>query len=406
MVKLGGKGLSDTDVQPDMARLRSYRWSRVQEQIRVRGLGGALLFDSVNIRYASGASNSEVFNFHTPSRCLFVPPESRGILFELPGWGDLATSLGTISEVREISASAYFFAGPRVGAQAAKLADQVSALLNASKGASRRLAIDRTDPTLIMALLAQNVEVADGQEVMERARAIKSSDEIWCILTSIAVAETAIARMREALRPGMTENELFAILHHTNIANGGEWCEYRLLTSGWRTNPWGQECSDKVIRAGELVAFDTGMVGPFGYATDISRTLLCGPARPTDEQRRLYRLAYENIQHNIELIRPGVTFREFTEKAWKIPEEFLKNRYAAPAHGIGMTDEWPMIANLQDWEVRGYDGVFEEGMTLSIESYIGADGGGQGVKLEEQILVTASGFLQLSSFPFENELLA
>ena len=89
----------------------------------------------------------------------------------------------------------------------------------------------------------------------EHARAIKSEDEIWCILGSIAVAETGIGRMRAALAPGMTENELFAILHHTNIAMGGEWCEYRLLASGGRTNPWGQECSDKMIRAGELVAF-------------------------------------------------------------------------------------------------------------------------------------------------------
>jgi Xaa-Pro aminopeptidase len=71
-----------------------------------------------------------------------------------------------------------------------------------------------------------------------------------------------------------------------------------------------------------------------------------------------------------------------------------------------MTDEWPMIAFPQDWEAHGYDGVIEPGMTLSVESYIGADGGAEGVKLEEQVLVTPQGCRRLSSFPFEEALLA
>ncbi len=37
-----------------------------------------------------------------------------------------------------------------------------------------------------------------------------------------------------------------------------------MLVSGACTNPWFAECSDRVIRAGELVSFDTDMIGPFG----------------------------------------------------------------------------------------------------------------------------------------------
>ena len=54
----------------------------------------------------------------------------------------------------------------------------------------------------------------------------------------------------------------------------------------------------------------------------------------------------------------------------------------------------------------GYDGVLEAGMTICVESYIGRDGGTEGVKLEEQVLITESGTEVLSEFPFEESLLA
>jgi len=97
-----------------------------------------------------------------------------------------------------------------------------------------------------------------------------------------------------------------------NHRNGGESMETRLLTSGGRANPWYQECGEKLIRAGDLVAFDTDMIGPFGYCCDISRTFHCGSGKPTDEQKRLYYLARAEIELNIALLEPGVSFRELT----------------------------------------------------------------------------------------------
>jgi Xaa-Pro aminopeptidase len=215
-----------------------------------------------------------------------------------------------------------------------------------------------------------------------------------------------MARMHERLQAGMTENELFAILHERNVALGGEWIEYRALASGGRTNPWFQEAGHRMIRPGELVGFDCGMVGPYGYTADVSRTFLCPPGKPTREQRRLYRTAREQIEHNLALIRPGLSFRELCDKAWPIPDEFVANRYPTSVHGIGMSDEWPMIKHPQDWESGGYDGEIVPDMTLCVESYIGAEGGAEGVKLEEQILVTNDGYQLLSTFPYEEALLA
>ena len=110
------------------------------------------------------------------------------------------------------------------------------------------------------ALARRGIELHDAQGPLEHARSIKSAEELLCMNYSLAVADIAMARMREALKPGVTENELFAILYHTNIAMGGEWIDARMLTSGDRTNPWLQEASERRIRPGELVAFDADMV--------------------------------------------------------------------------------------------------------------------------------------------------
>ena len=211
--------------------------------------------------------------------------------------------------------------------------------------------------------------------------------------------------MREALQAGMSENELWAILNYVNAAQGGEWIETRLLTSGARTNPWFQECSAKVIRAGELVAFDTDMIGPFGYCADISRTFFCGPGKPSGEQRRLYGLAVEQIQANTALLKPGLGFRELAETAWKLPESCRPNRYSVIVHGVGLCDEYPACVYQEDFARTGYDDVFEAGMTVCVESYVGDVGGGQGVKLEQQVLVTETGAEVLSTYPFDEDLL-
>jgi len=263
---------------------------------------------------------------------------------------------------------------------------------------------DRCEPAGAFKLRALGLELVDAQEAIEQARLIKSPEEIECLRAAMEVCDTAIARMREALRPGITENELWAILHAVNIANDGEWIDARLLASGERTNPWFQECGNRVIEAGDLVAFDTDMVGPLGYLADISRTWVCPGKPPTNEQSRLYALAEEQVLFNMNLIKPGVTFREFAEKCWQLPEPFVPNRYLMMVHGVGLVDDYPSIAYAQDFADWGYDGVFQENMVVSVESYIGEARAKEGVKLEQQVLITPSGTVPLSKTPFADAL--
>jgi Xaa-Pro aminopeptidase len=186
---------------------------------------------------------------------------------------------------------------------------------------------------------------------------------------------------------------------------GGEYIETRLLTSGTRTNPWYQESSHRRVRAGDLVAIDTDMVGPFGYNADMSRTFHCGPGQPTRDQRELYQFSFEQVHHNIDLLRAGVTFRELSARAWRPPDRFVEQAAGVIIHGIGMCNEYPQVVPDRYFDVTGYDGVLSENMTVCVESYIGEKGGSQGVKLEQLILITGKGPRVMTTFPFEDALL-
>ena len=130
------------------------------------------------------------------------------------------------------------------------------------------------------------------------------------------------------------------------------------------------------------------------------------PTSPRLHRGKLYRLAHDQITHNLDIIGPGVTFREYSQRAWDIPEPYRRNRYFLSAHGCGMTGEYPYLYHRADFGDAGYDGVIEPGMTLCVESYIGAEDATEGVKLEQQALVTETGVELLSTFPFEQALLA
>ena len=387
----------------DEQALVAWRARRVREALARADLAAAVLFDPINIRYATGSANMQVWTLHNPARYAFVPAEGPTVLFEFHGCAHLSLDLDTVDEVRDACTWSYFGAGPWVEEKAARWASEIADLVAAHGGGSRRLAVDRLDPAGTWALQALGITLCEGQAAMERARAIKGAEEIAAIRAAIAVCEEGMRRMREALRPGIIENALWSVLHQTNIALGGEWIETRLLASGPRTNPWFQECGTRAIEAGDLVSFDTDLIGPRGYCADISRTWRCGEGRPSDDQRRLYALAHTQLQRNIELLRPGLGFCELAEKAWPMPSAYRHNRYSVLAHGVGMCDEYPHVAYAQDLEQSGYDGVFEQGMAVCVESYIGEAGGTEGVKLEEQVLIAEDGAVPLSSYPFEED---
>ena len=199
----------------------------------------------------------------------------------------------------------------------------------------------------------------------------------------------------------MTEQQALALLLAGSVERGGEYPETRLLVSGPRTNPWFQETSDRVMEEGDFLSFDTDLIGPMGFYNDISRSWIVGEARPDDEQRFIYEISMQQLETNISLLRPGISFLEFSSKAYKLPDKYLANRYADVGHGCGLGVEYPFLWYPEDEKYGAYDGMFEENMVVCIESYVGEEGGEQGVKLEQPVWISREGPVLLSSYPLE-----
>ena len=300
----------------------------------------------------------------------------------------------------------YFESGSRTDEHARVFVDQILSLMEEYGGKTKRLAVDKIEKSGYAALSERGVTLLDGQALSEQARAIKNDNELAAIVCAIYACEQAMSEMRDVVQAGATENDVWAELHAGNIRRGGEWIETRLLASGPRTNPWFQECGPRVMNEGDILAFDTDMISVYGYCCDISRTWLVGDGKPNETQKTLYKVAYEHIMSNINLLKPGMSLNEVTEKAHRLPPQYRALRYGVLAHGVGLCDEYPSIRYPEDLDACGYSGVIEPGMTLSVEAYIGETGGREGVKLEEQILITETGTKTLSSYPFEDDFLS
>jgi Xaa-Pro aminopeptidase len=383
----------------DLTLLRAERLARLRQKMRQADVAAVCLLDPVNMRYATDASNMQVWSLHNPTRYAFIATDGPVIQFEFENCGHLTQGIQSIDETRPAISWSYMMAGPEAERAALTFAAEIADLVRRHGGANRRLAVDRIDHVGFLALRREGVEVVDGNALIELTRVLKTPQELIALREAIAGCERAVGAMRAALRPGLTEQELWSVLHQHNIAQGGEWIKTRLLTSGPRTNPWYNECSDRVIEDGDLVAFDTDLVGKLGYCCDISRTWRAGDGQASDQQRRTYALAYDNLQRLMALVRPGATLGDIATKFGPIAEGY--RGYSCLLHGVGMCDEYP-TAFWRDQRGR-YDAVIEPGMVLSIESYLGPEHAAEGVKLEEQVLVKESGIEVMSSLAFEDD---
>ena len=381
----------------DFDKLRSYRLDRVRNELKKNNIEACILFDPVNVRYALDTVNMSVYNMHNLTRYCFIPVDGPTILYEYFNCEILSKGLDLIDEIRPAITWDYFSNGDQSESQLKKWVNEVNDLSN-SYFKSKKIAIDVINGPAVNELNKKGIQVLEAKKILEQARVIKSSEEIKCMRAALDVADIGIIKMRDYLKSGITEDELWSILHKTNIENGGEWIECRILSSGSRTNPWMQESSNKIIQDGEIVSFDTDMVGPYGYCADISRAFVCGN-KFNEHQKQLYLTAVEQIDYNSRLIKDGVSFKEFTEKAWILPEKFYGNRYSVMLHGIGLCDEWPAIRYPTDGGERS--GIFQKNMTITLESYIGEVGGHEGVKLEQQYLVGENGLELMSHHPLE-----
>ena len=386
---------------PNLEKMRRFRLDRLRSELEAHDCDGALLYDPLNIRYATDTTNMPVWTMHNAVRYAWVSTDGPVIVFEFSDGEFLDAHSEVVDEIRPAISMHPFYTGDRVDEMAARWADElVDVIDGCSRTGTRRIAVDDLSLHGIRALEARDVDLVPGMQLIEDARTVKGPDEIRAMRCAVDSCERNIADMREIFEPGVTEVELWAGLQRSNYLRYGEWMETRIMASGARTNPWYHEASTKPVQAGEIMGFDTDMVGAYGMCVDMSRSWLCGDRRPSAAQADLFARARDMIESNTELFVPGATYRELTEQMTSPPIDVF-NGYTVMAHGVGLCDEYPSLFIRESWDAKGFDGVIEAGNVMCVESFVGRRDGGEGIKLEEQVLITETGPDVLTSYPLD-----
>ena len=390
---------------PNLPRMRQFRFDRLVAALQARDWGGLLLFDPMNIRYATDSTNMQLWNAHNPFRALLICSDGYMVIWDFKRTEFLTDFNPLVREKRSGADFFYFDQGDRTAVGADRFADQIRDLIAEHGGGNRRLGIDKIMVRGLRALERHGFEVMEGEELTEKVRSIKGPDEIAAMRCAHHACEAAIAEMQAATRPGLSEDEIWAHLHAGNIKRGGEWIETRLLASGPRTNPWFQECGPRILQNNELLAFDTDLIGSYGMCIDISRTWWIGDGKPRPDMVAAMQLAHDHIMTNMALLKPGVSFDELTFGSHKLAPLYDKQKYGCLMHGAGLCDEWPLIRYPANYDKGAYDYCVEPGMVLCVEALVSPEGGDFSIKLEDQVLVTETGYENLTTYPFDPALM-
>jgi Xaa-Pro aminopeptidase len=389
----------DFEARVDFDRLRRYRLARSRAALEASDLGALLLFDVNNIRYVSATMIGEwardkvarytlltrngdpiVWDFGSAARHhqLFAP------------WIAPSDSRAGMLGLRGAVA-------PDAGLIASAVAEIRSVLVDQGVVGSP-LGVDIAETPMFLALQQAGIEVRDAQQVMLDARLVKSPDELMLLSTAAAMVDGVYQDITEALKPGVRENEIVALANKRLYEMGSDDVEAINAVSGERCNPHPHNFTDRMVRPGDQVYFD--IIQSFnGYRTCYYRTFAVG--RSTSSQRDAYTRAREWIDAAIEMARPGVTTDQIA-RLWPAATEFgFENEMAAFGlqfgHGLGLgLHERPIISRLNSLE---HPIELQEGMVFALETYCPASDGRSAARIEEEVVVTATGPAVLTNFP-------
>ena len=385
---------------PNLERMREYRWKRLTQNIVERDWGGLLMFDPLNIRYATDSTNMQLWNTHNPFRAVLICADGYMVIWDYKNSPFLSKFNPLVREQRSGADLFYFDRGDKVDIAADSFSKEVAELISTHGDGNMRLGLDKGMLHGIRALETQGFAIMEGEECTEKSRSIKGPDEILAMRCANFACETAVKKMENSLSIGMSENEIWAELHRANISRGGEWIETRLLTTGPRTNPWFQECGPRQLQNNEILAFDTDLIGCYGICIDISRTWWIGDDKPRPDMIYAMRHAHEHIMTNIEMLKPGVPLSDLTFKGHQLDQKYVTGQYGCRFHGVGLCDEWPLITYSKEYVEGAFDYELQPGMVLCAEALVSPEGGDFSIKLEDQVLITENGHENLTTYPF------
>ena len=272
-----------------------------------------------------------------------------------------------------------------------------------------RIGIDESNTILMLALQRHlpDLEIADGDTPMQRARLIKLPGELQLLEEACAIGDAVTVTGIETVGVGVREMEVAAETMRTLFRLGGEYAHVMtpFVASGEHMAPPHRISSDKIIRHGDIVFIDIGACWG-GYYGDIARATICG--KPSRRQQEIYTAVYKGLQAGIAKMRPGFTNVDAAQAIVQTAEEYgLGGRFLSLfiGHSVGIgANEPPYIGET----LPGSPVVeFQPGMVFAVEPLIWVEGvrGGGGVRLEEMVAITEDEAHVMSRAPFEERLL-
>lgn len=405
MGKTFGLNTVDWEERVDVARLRRERLERISGLLSDSELGGLLCFDMNNIRYLT-ATHIGTWAMDKLTRFSLLPRGDEPIVWDFGSaarhheqycsWLEGRTPAG-ISTLRGAMS-------PQSG-RAEDVAAKIHRELSERGLEGEPLGVDVIEPAVLFALQDAGITVADGQQLLQNARVIKTQDEITLLDTACMMVDAAYEELYRTMRAGMSENECVGLVNKVLYDLGSEHVEGVNAISGERANPHPHVYSDRVLRPGDPAYFDI-LHAYLGYRTCYYRTFAVGSA-----SRGLvdaYARCRYYLDAAIDRVRPGATTAEVAE-VWPRAEEFgFANEEAAFAlqfgHGVGLSIwEKPVISRLVSLD---HPEVIEEGMVFALETFWPATDGWQAARIEEQLVVTADGCEVITRFPAEELMIA
>jgi Xaa-Pro aminopeptidase len=262
--------------------------------------------------------------------------------------------------------------------------------------------------------------VLDAAELVHEMRLLKTPDEVACLRRAIEIAAEAHCEAMRTVRPGLHEYEIEALLDYTFRRRGGSGPAYpSIVAAGANATVLHYTTNDQCMRDDELVLIDAGAEYA-GYCADITRTFPVGP-RFGAAQRAVYDVVLAAQRAAIDAVRPGVAFDVPHQRAVGIlvdglldlgllaggRDEIITKELYRPfymhrtSHWLGMD-----VHDVGKYRVNDQPRRLEPGMVLTVEPglYVAAERDdvqecyrGIGVRIEDDVLVTAEGYDVLSA---------
>ena len=391
----------DWEQRIDFPRLRQDRLDRAKAALERSDLGAVLLFDPNNIRYVTSTHIGE-WARDKNARFTLLPRGEDPILWDF----------GSAARHHQLFAPwlppENFRAGvtPMRGAMPVetgipdKLGTRIAHELRERGLHNEPLGVDMTDLLTLEALQRAGIHVTDGSQVLLEARTIKTPEEIALLDQSAGLVDAVYEEIYRLLRPGVREHEIVARAMKLLFELGSEQVEAINAVSGDRCNPHPHVFSDRLLRPGDQAFFD--VIHSFmGYRTCYYRTFNVGGV--TRSQIDAYKQCREWLDDAIELVRPGATTDQIA-RVWPTAQELgfpdEQSCFGLQfGHGLGVgLYESPMISRLHSLE---HPVEIEEGMVFALETYCAADDGESAARIEEEVVVTATGCRVITKFPAE-----